>query len=199
MKLPRLQRKAAPEIAEPASVGPAAPVLQVLIYSNTDLPEQEFKAQTEKLRRVASYDNATRSWYSQILFDRPEWAAEMLTALFDTARLHGTDIRVQTPPASEDSPSGQELCPVGTSASARGSGNSQCYLCVNGQQREVSLQVKPMLRPSVLLIICRSRVRAPPAPPAADPCARSARSVAVGQADGEYAQVVGAWRGADHG
>ena len=72
-------------------------------------------------RRVASYDNASRSWYGQIPFDRPEWAAEMLTALFDTARLHGTDIRVQTPPASEDSPSGKELCLAGTSASARGS------------------------------------------------------------------------------
>ena len=96
MKLPRLRRKLAPETAEPASVGPAAPVLQVVIYSNTDLPEQEFTAQTEKLRRVTSYDNATRSWYGQIPFDRPEWAAEILTALFDVARLHGTDIRVQT-------------------------------------------------------------------------------------------------------
>ena len=75
MKLPRLRRKPAPETAEPASVGPAAPVLQVVIYSNTDTPEHEFMAQTEKLRRVASYDNATRSWYSQIPFDRPEWAA----------------------------------------------------------------------------------------------------------------------------
>ena len=65
---------------------------------HTDLPEQQFRAQTEKLRRVASYDNATRSWYGQIPFDRPEWAAEMLTTLFDVARLHGTDIRVQTPP-----------------------------------------------------------------------------------------------------
>jgi hypothetical protein len=121
MKLPRLRRKPAPETAEPAGVGPAAPVLQVVIYSNTDLPEHEFMAQTEKLRRVASFDNATRSWHGQIPFDRPEWAAEMLTALFDVARLHGTDIRVQTPPASEDSPSGQELCPAGTSASGRGS------------------------------------------------------------------------------
>ena len=121
MKLPRLLRKPAPETAEPASAGPAAPVLQVVIYSNTDLPEQEFRAQTEKLRRVASHDNASRSWYGQIPFDRPEWAAEMLTALFDVARLHGTDIRVQTPPASEDSPSGEELCLAGTSASARGS------------------------------------------------------------------------------
>jgi hypothetical protein len=91
----------------------------VVIYANTDLPEQEFRAQTEKLRRVATYDNATRSWYGQIPFDRPEWAAEMLTALFDVARLHSTEIRVQTRPASEDSPSGQELCPAGTTASGR--------------------------------------------------------------------------------
>lgn len=40
MKLPRLWRKPAPETAEPASAGPAAPVLQVVIYSSTDLPEQ---------------------------------------------------------------------------------------------------------------------------------------------------------------
>jgi hypothetical protein len=44
----------------------------VVIYSNTDLPEQEFRAQTEKLRRGTSCDNATRSWYGQIPFDRPE-------------------------------------------------------------------------------------------------------------------------------
>ena len=106
MKLPRLRRKPAPETGEPASVGlavPAAPVLQIVISSGTDLPEQEFKAQMEKLRRVASYDNATRSWYGQIPFDRPGWAAEMLTALFDIGRLHGTGIRVQIPPASVDS------------------------------------------------------------------------------------------------
>jgi hypothetical protein len=81
----------------------------VLIYSNTDLPEQEFRAQTEKLRHVASYDNATRSWYVHIHFDRPEWAAEMLTALFEAARLHGTTIQVQARPSSEDSPPGQAL------------------------------------------------------------------------------------------
>src|SRR4029077_17833429 len=121
MKLPRLRRKPVPETAESASVSPAAPVLQVLIYSNTDLPEQEFRAQTEKLRRVASYDNASRSWYGQIPFDRPEWAAEMLTALFDTARLHATESRAQPPPAGEETPSGEDLWLGGTSASARGS------------------------------------------------------------------------------
>jgi hypothetical protein len=44
MKLPRLRRKAAPETAEPASASRAVSVLQVLIYSNTGLSEQEFSA-----------------------------------------------------------------------------------------------------------------------------------------------------------
>ena len=106
MKLPRRRRKPAPETAEPASASPAAPVLQVLIFSNTDLPEQEFNAQREKIRRVASYDSGTRSWYSQIPLDRPERAAEMLSALFEAARVHGTTIQVQAQPAGESSPSG---------------------------------------------------------------------------------------------
>jgi len=58
MKLPRLRRQPAPEPAERATASPAAPALQVLIYSNTGLSEQEFSVQTEKLRRVASYDGA---------------------------------------------------------------------------------------------------------------------------------------------
>jgi hypothetical protein len=33
----------------------------VLIYSNTGLPEPELSAQTDKLRRVASYDGDTRN------------------------------------------------------------------------------------------------------------------------------------------
>jgi hypothetical protein len=44
--------------------------------------------------------------------------------------------------------------------------NSQCYLCFHGQRREASLLAGRVLQLSVLLIICRSRVRAPPAPPA---------------------------------
>lgn len=106
MKLPRRRRKAAPETAEPASASPAVPVLQVLIFSNTDLPEQEFNAQREKIRRVASYDSGTRSWYSQIPLDRPE-RAEMLSALFEAARMHGTTIQVQAQPTGDSSPSGQ--------------------------------------------------------------------------------------------
>ena len=107
MKLPRRRRKPASETAEPASASPATPVLQVLIFSNTDLPEQEFNSQREKIRRVASYDSVTRSWYSQIPLDRSEWAAEMLSALFEAARAHGTTVQVQAQPAGEGSPSGQ--------------------------------------------------------------------------------------------
>ena len=45
MKLPRPRRKPAPEPAGPASASPdAGPVLQVLIYSSTGLPGQEFSA-----------------------------------------------------------------------------------------------------------------------------------------------------------
>lgn len=61
MKQPRRQGKPGPETAEPASASQAAPVLNVLIFSNTGLSEDEFSAQTEKIRRVASYDSGTRS------------------------------------------------------------------------------------------------------------------------------------------
>ncbi len=107
MKLPRRRIKPAPETAEPASTSPAAPVLQVRIFSNTDLPEREFNAQREKIRRFADYDSATRSWHGQITLDRPEWAAEMLSALFEAARVHGTTVWVQAQPAGEGSPPGQ--------------------------------------------------------------------------------------------
>jgi hypothetical protein len=43
--------------------------------------------------------------------------------------------------------------------------NSQCRVCIHGSRRKESLQARHVLRTSVLLIICRSRVRAPPAPP----------------------------------
>ena len=85
MKLPLRRRKAAPEAAEPPRAGSATSVLQVLIFSNTSLPEQEFSAQTGKISRVASYDRDTRSWYTWIPLDRAERAAEMLTTLFETA------------------------------------------------------------------------------------------------------------------
>ena len=75
--------------------------------ARTDLPEQEFNAQRGKIRRVAYYDSPTRSWHNQISLDRPEWAAEMLSTLFEAARVHGTTIQVQAQPAGQGSPSGQ--------------------------------------------------------------------------------------------
>jgi len=107
MKLPRPPRSPTPETAEPASANPGAPVLQVLIFSNTDLSEQEFNAQRGKIRRVANYDSHTRSWHNQIPLDHPEWAAEMLSTLFEAARVHGTTIQVQAQPAGQGSPSRQ--------------------------------------------------------------------------------------------
>ncbi len=107
MKLPLRRRKPAPEAAEPPRASPAAPVLQVLIFSNTSLPEQEFSAQTGKISRVGSYDRDTRSWYAWIPLDRADRAAEMLTTLFETARLHGAAIRVLAQPPGESSQPGQ--------------------------------------------------------------------------------------------
>jgi hypothetical protein len=113
MKLPRLRRRAAPETAEPvsgpaepASVGPAAaPAFQALAYSRAGLPDEEFSAQTEALRRILSYDGDTRSWYAWLPLDRPGQAAEVLTALFEAARVHGTTVQVRAQPAGEDVPS----------------------------------------------------------------------------------------------
>lgn len=39
--------------------------------------------------------------------DHPEWAAEMLSTLFEAARVHGTTIQVQAQPAGQGSPSRQ--------------------------------------------------------------------------------------------
>lgn len=114
MKLPRLHRRAAPEStdpvpepAEPASASSAAPAFQVLAYSKTGLPDQEFSAQTEALRRILSYDGDTRSWYAWLPFDHPERAAKVLTALFEAARVHGTAVQVRAQPAAGGSFPGQ--------------------------------------------------------------------------------------------
>lgn len=73
MKLLRRRRNPAPQPAEPARIESAiAPVLQLLIFSNTGLPEYEFNAQREKIRRVADYDSDTRSWYGQIPSTAPK-------------------------------------------------------------------------------------------------------------------------------
>jgi hypothetical protein len=119
MKLPRLRRRAAPkttepvpEPAEPASVNPAtAPAFQVLAYSRTGLPDEEFSAQTGALRRVLSYDGDTRSWYAWLPLDQPEQAAEVFTALFEAARVHGTTVQVQAQPGDASSPPAEVISP----------------------------------------------------------------------------------------
>jgi hypothetical protein len=78
MKLPIRRRKRASEAVELGRPSPGAAALQVLIYSNTGLSEQEFRVQTEKLRQVANYDGDTRSWYAWLDIDRLERAAEIL-------------------------------------------------------------------------------------------------------------------------
>ena len=52
----RAERQAL-ETESPTIVSPPAPEMRVLVYSNMGLPEQEFRAQTEKLRQVASFDS----------------------------------------------------------------------------------------------------------------------------------------------
>ena len=96
MKLLHRRRNPGRESAEPPRIGSAAaPALRVLIFSNTSLPQEEFNAQTGKIRQVADYDSGSRSWYCQIPLDSPERAAEILSALFEAARVHGTTVRVQ--------------------------------------------------------------------------------------------------------
>jgi hypothetical protein len=115
MKLPRLRRRPAPEAtepdpvpAEPAAASPAAaPALQVTAYSRTGLPDAEFSAQTATLRRILSYDGGNRNWYARLALDHPERAAEVLTALFEAARVHGTIVQIQARPAAGNSPSEQ--------------------------------------------------------------------------------------------
>ena len=104
----KLRRRNKPEHQTTAPVvgtTPAGlPVLRLTISSNTDLPEADFKAQTEKLRQVADYDSATSSWHNRIPLDRPEWAAEVLSALFEAARVYGARVQVQAqPPAGNGS------------------------------------------------------------------------------------------------
>lgn len=110
MKMPRWRRKPAPETVAPVPERPepaAAPAFQVLAYSRTGLPDEEFSAQTETLRSILSYDGDTRSWYAWLSLDHPERAAEVLTALFDAARMHGTTVQVRAEPAADGSRAGQ--------------------------------------------------------------------------------------------
>jgi hypothetical protein len=87
MKLPRLWGKPTPKPADPARAEPSAPALKVLISSSTGLPGQEFSVQLHPGR-----------------LDR---GAEVLAALFEAARLHGTTVEVRAWPAGDDSSPGQ--------------------------------------------------------------------------------------------
>ncbi|SRR5712691_2188546 len=105
MKL-RRRNKPEPQTTAPVASTTLAglPVLRLTISSNTDLPEPDFNAQTEMLRHVAYYDNVTSTWNNQIPLDRPEWAAVVLSTLFEAARAHGTRVQVQAdPPAGSRS------------------------------------------------------------------------------------------------
>src|SRR5262245_49899441 len=102
MRLPRFRRRPPPEATPPLEVTgpePAQPVaasptvvpdLYVTAYSKSGLSDEEFSAQTAMLRAVLTFDGDTLSWYRLLPLDRPEQAAEVLTALFEAARAHGT-------------------------------------------------------------------------------------------------------------
>ena len=117
MKLPLLRRRPTPQPTEPTSEPDepmnsspaAAPAFEVLAYSRTGLPDKEFSAQTETLRRILSYDGDTRSWYAWLPLDQPDRAAKVITDLFEAARVHGTTVQVRAHPAAEDKSPGQAL------------------------------------------------------------------------------------------
>jgi hypothetical protein len=112
MKLRRLRPKPASETAEPTyeppeptfANPPATLAFQVLAYSKSGLPNEEFSAQTETLRRILSYDGDTRGWYAWLSLDHPERAAEVPTSLFEAARLYGTTVRVQAQSTAQSRP-----------------------------------------------------------------------------------------------
>lgn len=108
LRLPRLRkRRPAPRSADPPPASPAAPALEVLAYAKSGLPEEEFSAQTEALRRILAFDGDTRSWYAWLPLDDPGRAAEVLNGLFEAARAHGTAVQVRAQPPAEGSPAGQ--------------------------------------------------------------------------------------------
>jgi hypothetical protein len=114
MKFLQLRRRLTTEATEPdlgptesAATGPPVPLaLQVTAHSRSGLPDEEFSAQTATLRRILSYEGDTRSWYGWLPLDRPERAAEVLTALFEAARVHGTWVQVEVKAAAGDDASG---------------------------------------------------------------------------------------------
>ncbi len=107
MKLRRRNKPENQTTAPAASTTSAGlPVLRLTITSNTSLPEPDFQAQTEKLRQVADYDSATSSWYNQTPLDRPDRSAEVLSTLFEAARVYGTRVEVQAKPVAGNDPVG---------------------------------------------------------------------------------------------
>jgi hypothetical protein len=111
MKLRRRNKPEHQTTAPWAGTTPAGLPVLLTISTDTNLPEPDFKAQAEKLRHVACYDNVTSSWNNQIPLDRPEWAAEALSTLFEAARAHGTRVEVQAePPARNCSSVGPPFC-----------------------------------------------------------------------------------------
>ena len=51
--------------------------------------------------RILYRSSSQASWYVHLPLDRPEQAAEILTALFEAARVHGTTIQVQAQPGKK--------------------------------------------------------------------------------------------------
>ncbi|MGH3156194.1 MAG: hypothetical protein ACRDNF_06430, partial [Streptosporangiaceae bacterium] len=89
-----------------ASSGPAATgtaMLELVIASNTDLPDHAFTVQKDLLRRVAGFDPATSLWHARLIPGNNEWAVKVLSTLFEAARVHCTTIRVQARAGAEAS------------------------------------------------------------------------------------------------
>lgn len=82
------------------------PARLLTAYSRSGLPDEEFSAQTATLRRILSYDGDTRSWYGRLPLDLPERAADVLTAPFEAARVHGTWVQVEVKPVAGGDSSG---------------------------------------------------------------------------------------------
>jgi hypothetical protein len=66
----------------------------LVVASNPDLPADDFNAQVEMIKRVASWNGATRTWHSRVSADNVEHGAKVLNQLFESARVHGAFVRV---------------------------------------------------------------------------------------------------------
>jgi hypothetical protein len=66
----------------------------LVVASNQDLPVDDFNAQVEMIKRVASWNGVTLTWHSRVSADNLEWGAKVLNQLFEAARLYGAFVRV---------------------------------------------------------------------------------------------------------